>query len=68
MIKKGMIVKYASEWCEPCERDRMMLVLEAHPDVNRCLLQHLDTGMKFAPTETVRFEMIVPTGINIKEA
>ena len=67
MIKPGMIVKYAEEWCEPAERNHMMVVLEAYPDVQRCLVQHLDTGMDIAPTETVMFEMVVPTGMIVGE-
>ena len=65
MIKPGMIVRYATEWCEPSEAKDRMVVLEAYPDVKRCLVQHLDTGMAIAPTETIMFDMIVPIGKSV---
>ena len=67
MIKEGMIVRYNPKWCTENERHCFMVVLEAYPDVKRCLVQRLNTGMAIAPTETVTFDMIVPTGVTVDE-
>ena len=65
MIEEGMIVRYAPNWCSESERKCLMVVMEAYPDVRRCKVQHLNSSLVIPPTETVEFEMIVPTGASV---
>lgn len=60
MIKEGMIVRFDPNWCEPSERDDIMVVLEAYPDVKRCQVRCVNCSLAIPPIETVSFEMVVP--------
>ena len=66
-IKRGMIVRFAPEWCSEGERKYRMVVLESFPDVQRCLIKFLNTNMIIQPTEIVDFEMVIYTGVSVNE-
>lgn len=67
MIKEGMIVRYAHNWCSEEERRCLMVVKEAYDDIKRCKIQHLNSKLFIQPTEVVDFEMIVPTGFTVDD-
>lgn len=73
MITKGMIVRYAPNWCSPGERKYLHVVKEnlLNPVTNkmtRWLIQTINMdNMTFQPTSVVEDYMIEPTGFNIKD-
>lgn len=72
MIKEGMIVRYAPEWCSPGEEKYLHVVKEnlLNPVTNkmtRWLIATLNTSMVFQPTEVVEDYMIDPTGFSISD-
>lgn len=67
IIREGMLVRFAPEWCSKEERHLVLVVLEAHPDVKRCKVQILNTKMYMKPIEVVTFEMIVPIGLTVED-
>lgn len=72
MIKTGMIVRYAPEWCSPEERKYLHVVKEnrVNPVTNemtRWLIETINMeNMVFHPTEVVDDYMIEPTGLNVE--
>lgn len=73
MIKEGMIVRYAPEWCAPGERRYLHVVKEnrINPvtgEMTRWLIQTINMeNMAIMPTEVVDDCMIEPTGFDITE-
>lgn len=72
MIKEGMIVRYAADWCSPGERKYLHVVKEnrLNPvtgEMTRWLIQTINTNMFFQPTETVDDFMIEPTGFTVED-
>ena len=73
IIKEGMIVRYAPEWCSPGERKYLHVVKEnrLNPVTNqmtRWLIQTINMEhMTFRPTSVVEDYMIEPTGFDISE-
>ena len=71
-IKVGMIVRYASAWCEPEERKYLHVVKEnrLNPCTNemtRWLIETINSNLFLNPTETVDECMIEPTGFSVEE-
>lgn len=72
MIKEGMIVRYAKEWCSPGERQYLHVVKENRLNpvtdkMTRWLIETINTTMTFNPTQTVEDYMIEPTGFTIED-
>ena len=71
MIKEGMIVRYAHEWCSPGERKYLHVVKEnrLNPVTNkmtRWLIQTFNMEhMTIQPTTVVDDYMIEPAGFDI---
>lgn len=69
MIKEGMLVRYAPEWCSPGEEKYLHIVREnrLNPVTNeptRWLIETLNSALTiFNPTEEVEECMIVPAEI-----
>ena len=71
-IEVGMIVRYAPEWCSQEERKYLHVVKENRispitGEMTRWLIEAINTGMFFHPTEDVEGYMIEPTGFNIND-
>lgn len=58
IIKKDMIVKYASGWCTESEKRLMFIVLESYEDKKRAKIGALNSSCAFGLIETVDWEMI----------
>lgn len=71
MIKKGMIVRYAPEWCSPGERKYLHVVKENRLNpvtgkMTRWLIATINMGnMVLFPTSVVEDYMIEPIGVSI---
>ncbi len=69
MIKEGMLVRYAPEWCSPGEEKYLHIVREnrLNPVTNeptRWLIETINSALTiFNPTEEVEECMIVPAEI-----
>jgi len=74
MIKEGMIVRYAPDWCSEGERRYLHVVMEnrLNPvtgEMTRWLIKTINMkNMVFMPTETVDECMIEPTSFTADEA
>ena len=73
MIEVGEIVRYSPKWCSDGARKYLHVIREnrlLNPVTmkeTRYLIETINTGMTFNPTEVVEEEMIEPTGFNIKD-
>lgn len=71
MIKEGMIVRYAPEWCTPGERKYLHVVKENRLNpvtgkMTRWLIETINMeNMVFNPTSVVEDYMIEPVGASI---
>ena len=70
-ISVGMIVRYAPNWCSEGERKYLHVVKENRLNpvtgqMTRWLIETINTGMAFNPTEVVDDCMIEPTGLDVK--
>ena len=71
-IKVGMLVRYAKGWCSDGERKYLHVVKEnrLNPvtgEMSRWLIETVNTGMAFNPTEVVEGFMLEPTGFTVEE-
>ena len=73
MIETGMIVRYAPQWCSPCERRYLHVVIEnrLNPVTGKMTRWLIGTvNMKYMtlhPTSEVEDYMIEPTGLNFRD-
>ena len=73
MIKEGMIVRFAHDWCSPGERKYLHVVKEnqLNPVTNRMtrwLIQTINMEhMTLQPTTVVEDYMIEPTGLTVTD-
>lgn len=57
-MKKGDIVKFKPEWCEPSEADKLYIVLESGLAYDRVSIGALQYDNFFGHIETVEANMI----------
>ena len=72
MIKVGMIVRYAPDWCSPGERKYLHVVKENQLNpvtgkMTRWLIQTINTQLFLQPTSVVEDYMIEPTGMTVED-
>ncbi len=72
-ISVGMIVRYAPGWSSEGERKYLHVVKENRLNpvtgqMTRWLIETINTGMVFNPTEVVDDCMIEPTGFSCEDA
>lgn len=72
MIKAGDIVRYSEKWCSEGERKYLHVVKESvlNPvtgEMSRWLIQTINSGMTFAPSEVVEDYMIEKVGWNVED-
>lgn len=72
MIKTGMIVHYAPDWCSPEEEKYLHVVIENQLNpvtgkMTRWLIRTINTKLFFQPTSVVEDYMIEPTGMTVDD-
>lgn len=72
MIKAGMIVRYAPDWCEPGEKKYLHVVIENQLNpvtgkMTRWLIRTINTKLSLQPTSVVEDYMIEPTGMTVDD-
>ena len=73
MIREGMVVRYAPEWCTDGERKYLHVVKENRlspvtGEMTRWLIETINMeNMYFHPTEVVEEYMLEPTGLSIED-
>ncbi len=72
MIKAGMIVRYAPDWCSPGEEKYLHVVIENQLNpvtgkMTRWLIRTINTKLFLQPTSVVEDYMIEPTGMTVDD-